>query len=62
MLVSGHRKDIRVLINVGFQEDFSGYDENRLGENGGQGLESKIQMSDEDDLMGTEAVEMERRI
>lgn len=34
----------------------------RLGENGGQGLESKIQMSDKGDLMGTEAVEMERRI
>lgn len=46
------------MINFGFQKDHSGHDmDNRLGENGGWGLQSKIQMANEGNL-----VEMERRI
>lgn len=50
-----HREQV---INFGFQKDHSGHDmDNRLGENGGWGLQSKIQMANEGNL-----VEMERRI
>lgn len=56
-------KHKELKINFRFQKDYSGQDvDNRLGGNGGWGLESKIQTPGEGDLIGKEAEEMEIRV